>query len=43
MLGNWLKPVQIVRDIKCWHPSDILKLFVHSSYVLETREPAFRL
>ena len=43
MLGNWLKPVQILWDIKCWHPNDILKLSVYSLYVLETREPGFHL
>lgn len=23
MLGNWLKPVQIWGNVKCWHPNDI--------------------
>lgn len=43
VLGNWLKPVQILWDVQCWRPNDILKLFVYSLYVLETREPGFGL
>lgn len=30
VLGNWLKPVQILWDVQCWRPNDILKLFVYS-------------
>jgi hypothetical protein len=39
MLGNWLKPVQILWDAQCWHPNNIFKLFVYSLYVLKSKKP----
>lgn len=33
MLGNWLKPVQIWGNVKCWHPNDILLNYLCTLYV----------
>ena len=33
MLGNQLKPVRILWDVKCWHPNDIFKL-LYTLYML---------
>lgn len=38
MLGNWLKPVQILWNVKCWHPRAIFDLLVYFLYVSECKE-----